>query len=224
MAVASLMNGSILAFDTSVTPGCAALVTPTSVNSHRLPMQGQPSEALMVHLQSWLHEKPKAIVVGIGPGSFTGVRVAVATAKGLALGYGDVPIVGVSSLGLQCLSMGGGPWAAAFDARRDEVFSAVYSMTGGTLLADEIDSPDATITRLRQICLDGVVTDGSDVANRIAHEQHCEPRAFAPDAAALIVLAAQRIELGNFDDPMTLLPQYLRAPIAERELNRQGDI
>jgi tRNA A37 threonylcarbamoyladenosine modification protein TsaB len=104
------------------------------------------------------------------------------------------------------------------DARRGDVFSAVYSMTGGALLADEIDAPDATITRLRQICLEGVGTDGSDVANRIAREQNCEPCAFSPDAAALVALAAQRIQAGDFDDPLTLLPKYLRAPIAECEL------
>jgi tRNA threonylcarbamoyladenosine biosynthesis protein TsaB len=68
----------------------------------------------------------RGIVVGAGPGSFTGVRVAAATARGLAVGL-DVPLYAFSSLA--CMAAGAGMQeavCAVFDARRSEVYAACY--------------------------------------------------------------------------------------------------
>jgi tRNA threonylcarbamoyladenosine biosynthesis protein TsaB len=71
------------------------------------------------------------IIVGSGPGSFTGVRVAAATAKGLARAL-RVPLLAVPSLAALAatVSVGRQPVCALFDARRDEVYAACYAVNG----------------------------------------------------------------------------------------------
>jgi tRNA threonylcarbamoyl adenosine modification protein YeaZ len=70
-----------------------------------------------------------AVVVGRGPGSFTGTRIAIATAKGLALGAG-LPLVAVSSLEAAAIDTGwwAGPVASILDARRGQVLFAVHAL------------------------------------------------------------------------------------------------
>ena len=83
-----------------------------------------------------------AIGVGIGPGNFTGIRIAVSAARGLALGLG-IPAVGVS--GFDALRFGmTGPCACAIDARRNEVYLQIFAADGARapMLAPGTDLPD----------------------------------------------------------------------------------
>jgi tRNA threonylcarbamoyladenosine biosynthesis protein TsaB len=84
----------------------------------------------------WPRGSLDRVAVGVGPGSFTGLRVGIALAQGIGLGLG-IPVVGVGSL----RSMAGavpaserGVRYAMLDARRDEVFLAAYSPDGAELL------------------------------------------------------------------------------------------
>lgn len=77
------------------------------------------------------------LAVGVGPGSFTGVRIAVATAKGLALATG-LPLWGVGSLDALAegaWALGEGVLVAALDARRGELFAAAWRATAGSRAA-----------------------------------------------------------------------------------------
>jgi tRNA threonylcarbamoyladenosine biosynthesis protein TsaB len=96
------------------------------------------------------------IAVGLGPGRFTGLRVGIATARGLAQSLA-AELVGVSSL--RALAGGAGERVvlAVIDARRGEVFAAAYAVTGG-LPADELLPPSV----LAPANISGVVTQARE--------------------------------------------------------------
>jgi len=77
----------------------------------------------------WPRSSVDRLGVGVGPGSFTGLRVGIALAEGLSVGL-DRPLIGVGSL--MAMAVGGlserphGPCCALLDARREELFAAVY--------------------------------------------------------------------------------------------------
>ncbi|MEC8051238.1 MAG: tRNA (adenosine(37)-N6)-threonylcarbamoyltransferase complex dimerization subunit type 1 TsaB, partial [Myxococcota bacterium] len=98
----SLMPGGVLIFDTSFDDGCLIWVKPSGeVISTTFDSSTRASEGLVETLETWMTTKDlqtlTGLVLGLGPGSFTGVRVAAATAKGLAAA-GDIQIFGLSSL------------------------------------------------------------------------------------------------------------------------------
>ncbi|MBO9429835.1 tRNA (adenosine(37)-N6)-threonylcarbamoyltransferase complex dimerization subunit type 1 TsaB [Sulfitobacter sp. R18_1] len=117
----------ILAFDTSAAHCAAALLSGDRILASRTePMTKGQAERIMVLCEELLSEARlayadlTALGVGIGPGNFTGIRIAVSAARGLALGLG-IPAVGVDAF--DALREGhDGPCACAVDARRDQVF------------------------------------------------------------------------------------------------------
>ena len=87
----------------------------------------------------WSRDELQRIAVGIGPGSFVGLRVGIALAQGLGLGLG-IPVIGVGSLRSLAAVVPPayeGARIALLDARRDELFAAVYAADGRELLAPD---------------------------------------------------------------------------------------
>jgi tRNA threonylcarbamoyladenosine biosynthesis protein TsaB len=85
----------------------------------------------------WTKASLDRVAVGVGPGSFTGIRVGIALAQGIALGLG-CPVLGVGSLRAMCRMVPDevpGTRCALLDARREEVFCAEYDATGVELRA-----------------------------------------------------------------------------------------
>lgn len=85
----------------------------------------------------WSQSSLERVAVGLGPGSFTGIRVGIALAQGIAAGLG-VPVVGVESLRTMAAAVPTwlpGARCALLDARRDELFAAAYDVAGEQLLA-----------------------------------------------------------------------------------------
>jgi tRNA threonylcarbamoyladenosine biosynthesis protein TsaB len=139
---------TVLAFDTSAAHCAAALLLPDGQVLSRLElMEKGQAERLMSLMQSLLADAGlnwrdvTRIAVGTGPGNFTGVRIAVAAARGLALGLG-VPAIGVTRL--EALAHGlPRPLTVIEDARRGEVYVQAF----GT------DEPEALVMDLSDLPL-----------------------------------------------------------------------
>lgn len=180
------------------------------------------------------------IAVGVGPGTFTGLRVGIATARGLAQSL-EVELVGVSSLralaepALRCEPAGSGGVLAVLDARRGEAFLAAYGLTEGGS-SEELVAPRALgPEELRGIVeqaetLRGEDQDGrwlavGDGAVRFRGELQDAGVAVAADDSSLHLLSAEAIcALGARGAPgavrEAILPDYCRRPDAEIALER----
>jgi len=159
------------------------------------------------------------IAVSIGPGSFTGLRVGLALAKGLAFA-GGIPIVGVPTLeALACMAnaSAGETVCAALDARKREVYAALFAVTPAGLervTPDLALAPAALAARLPPSCV--VVGDATDVYPEL-RVPGVTIRAFAdhpPRGGVIAQLGFRRLAAGDVDDAGALEPVYVRAPDA----------
>ncbi len=148
----------VLAFDTSAARCAAAVVSGDRVLAARdEPMEKGQAERLVPLLAEVLAEAGAEwgdvarIGVGIGPGNFTGVRISVAAARGLALGL-NVPAVGVTVFEAQALGLPR-PVAVVEDARRGEVYVQVFQADGEA--APMLKDPSELSASLGDVALTG---------------------------------------------------------------------
>jgi len=150
----------ILAIDTSTLVGSMALVRDGElVSEWSASVRASHGETLLPAVQRLLSAASTslhdidAFAVGIGPGSFTGVRIGVATVKGLALAEGK-PIVGVTSLRVLArgLSGGAGLRVPVVDAHKGEVYCAAYEIAEDGALVPRVEpfhaAPEQAAQRL----------------------------------------------------------------------------
>lgn len=157
------------------------------------------------------------IGVGVGPGGFTGLRIGIATARGLAQGLG-VPLVGVSSL--RALAEGaapGGPVLAVLDARRGEAFLAAYE-DGEERIAPRVARPEELPAiaarqdgRPWKAVGDGALRFCEELERGGAVVPARDDPAHRIGAAAVCGLAARAPDHGRD----AVVPDYLRVPDAE---------
>ena len=131
----------ILAFETTAKAGSVALLEDGKLLAESYQNTGLThSQTLMVMAEDMLKAAGKtmadvtAVAVAEGPGSFTGVRIGVAAAKGLAWG-GELPCYGVSTLESMALTLGiyEGYVCACMDARRNQVYNALFYVNSGVM-------------------------------------------------------------------------------------------
>lgn len=136
----------ILAIDTSTAACSAALVAADGACIERRDEQiGRGhSERLVPMIAELLGNRtPACIIVGVGPGSFTGIRVGIAAAHGLAIGWG-VEVQGMSSLALLAATMDhSGPIAAAMQGGHGELFVQQFTRGGGEPETELLNLPPA---------------------------------------------------------------------------------
>lgn len=177
-------------------------------------------------------EDLSGVAVGIGPGAFTGLRVILATAKGIAYAR-KLPLIGVSTLEALARGARGGPSGASLvpllDARKQEVYAGFYRREGERLveLAPKAAlSPKALVERLEDLPTPWAIFGEGYRAHRELIDEGSEGRRVElpdpprfPDAVDVAALAFEKgLEGANL---FTLEPDYLRRSDAELGWTRQ---
>ncbi|HSH12869.1 MAG TPA: tRNA (adenosine(37)-N6)-threonylcarbamoyltransferase complex dimerization subunit type 1 TsaB [Desulfurivibrionaceae bacterium] len=171
------------------------------------------------------------LAVSLGPGSFTGLRIGLSVAKGLALGIG-LPLLGVSTLdGLahQVVAPPGTKVCALLDARKQEVYAAHYvcGEDGRPVRAgaDQVLRPELLAENLAGPVLlvgDGTVTYRETFRARLgAAAIFAPPGSHFPRAATIGLLGEEKLARGELLDPVSSVPIYIRASEAEINLRKK---
>lgn len=171
--------------------------------------------------------------LGLGPGSFTGLRIGVSTVKGLAWTLGR-PVMGVSSLEALAMNLAGSGRGVfvcpLFDARKKEVYRGVYRPAGGRMerviddgaarpeaLADELAALDGEVVLLG----DGLVLYGDMLARKVPRCRRASEDLWLVRGSAVAALALAALADGlRPSDPADIRPRYKRR--SEAELKADG--
>ncbi|MBW1686513.1 MAG: tRNA (adenosine(37)-N6)-threonylcarbamoyltransferase complex dimerization subunit type 1 TsaB [Deltaproteobacteria bacterium] len=174
-------------------------------------------------------EAVEAFAISIGPGSFTGLRIGVATLKGFAFGT-ELPIAPVPTLAVLARAAPDAldPVVALVDARRGEFYAAAYRLEGAGREplpcepAEGVYTPEQLAPRLPPACLlvgEGVALCGERLRALARSDVRLGPAA-EPHARDVGILGARRIARGEAVAAAALLPHYVRR--AEAEVKRTG--
>lgn len=236
----------VLALDTTTRTGSVALVDDDRVidersgDAARTHAERLPGEIVaLLDAHGLAMSSVELFAVASGPGSFTGLRIGIATMQGLAF-VGGRRVVGVPALEalghLASLdSVADGYVAAWMDAHRRDVFAALYRVTPAPLFVPErlidvegptVGDPASTLSRWRQEIGDASVTvmgDGAQMfADLIARDAPAW-RVVSPPmlAGAIGRLALARARRGETVDAAGVRPLYIRRPDAELARDRR---
>ncbi len=224
----------ILAFETSAKAGSVALTEDGRLLGESYQNTGLThSQTLLTMAQELLTScgyQPsdvQAVAVANGPGSFTGVRIGVAAAKGFAWGA-ELPCCGVSTLEAMALGFGAhnGYVLSVMDARREQVYTATFHAENGQLRrvtedrAISLEELKKELISLKEPVF--LVGDGSILCYNTLSEDI--PALVLPPehrmhqrASGVALAAAALLQAGECCDGSTLTPNYLRVSQAERE-------
>jgi tRNA threonylcarbamoyladenosine biosynthesis protein TsaB len=215
----------VLAIDTATSTASVAVVEDGAVLAAEdvVTAPGAASEALMPLVARVLERAgvaPRAldaVAVGAGPGSFTGLRIGMATAKGIAFAAG-LPLWAVSSLA--ALALGAvrrgatGVIVPALDARRGEIYAGFYASDLTALAPERVLPPAALVTELTNLTMVHgtivrLVGDAADVYRTelggIGAEM-AEPRTPGAVEVALLALAGARVDVLGSGAPTYIRP------------------
>ncbi len=217
-----------LALDTSTPVGSVAIGRDAEVLAESLlRVRATHSEAVLPEIDRLLTgcglsaSDLQGLVVGGGPGSFTGVRIAAALAKGMCHARG-LELFSFSSLA--AVAAGAGcdrPVCAMFDARRGQVYAAGYLVDEGIreLFAPRAGPLDQVLTGIGEPgnwCFAGDGAGAGEDIIRTAGGHVLDPDTWVPSARSLLWLAAVDPDGGRVADPGSWEPGYVRLPAAQR--------
>ena len=225
----------VLALDTTTRDGSIAVLQDSTVRVQRA---GDPAVTHGQRLPTEIAEVLAAADAGIddvdlfavaaGPGSFTGLRVGIATIQGIAMGCGKrvVPVSALDALARSAIDPGG-TVAAWMDAQRGEVFAALYDMHGKRLLMPAVSADPAVVLKTWSATMDLVRTvfvgDGAVRHAGVLH-RHVGVEA-SIQAPPLLAPVIARIALENASSavlPHAIVPIYVRRSDAELARARRG--
>lgn len=232
MDMKKLHKPVILAMETATIFGSIALVAGNKCLAEFSLQTGETHSRRLLAGVDWVLRETglnwsmiDAVAVSLGPGSFTGLRIGLATAKGLAMAAG-VKLIGIGTLdGLaaQLFALGRILICPVLDARKEEVYCGFYRCdeAGIPRLMGEwwVISPEALCERIVEPVV--MLGDGVGGYNEIFKERLAglmmvpSPGLYFPRAATIGMLAVENWEQDIFLDPATAAPVYIRPSEAE---------
>lgn len=216
----------ILALETATDPGSVALWRDGEIVAGSCPDGRSNSETLLPLADELLREAGlgfpdlQGVAFGMGPGSFTGLRVSCGAAQGLALAR-DLPLLGICTLEAMALLCGGGRVIVALDARMGEVYYGLYE--GGVLQGEIGVHPPQSVPLPES---SGWIACGNGLAaypvlrERLSSVVEVWKPEVMPSAEAVLRLAAPRLERGESIDPADAAPLYVRNKVAQTVAER----
>ena len=232
---------TILNIETSTEVCSVALTSEGQVLDHRENYEGQTHATLLSQyvkeMLDYAHSremKIDAIAVSIGPGSYTGLRIGLSEAKGLAFGL-NVPLIGVNTLQLLSVSTMFNHfideddllYVPMIDARRMEVYTAAYNpalepvLEPQAMILDELSFQDL----IQQGYALVVMGNGSDKAQQVLHGYKVHfVEGVKPVAVDMLALAEKAFREQNFIDVAYSTPLYLKEFQATKPRNPILDV
>ncbi len=228
---------NVLSINTATRDGSVAITDGSSLIAEKcLNIQVTHSEKLLPAIDYLLKDTGRSLndmeyfAVTIGPGSFTGIRIGLSTVKGLAWAAGR-PAIGVSTLEALAHNI---PYTdrdicPLIDARKGEVYTAIFRTDGERLVRvceDVAIKPEMLVDMIERDTVmfgDGLERYGEFLKDRLGDRV-----VFAPDtywfvhASIIGYIAYRRILRGDVDDPISILPIYIRP--SEAELKRMKSL
>lgn len=228
----------VLALETS-TEYCSVALWQDGAIVERCESVGQKhSERLMPMIDSLLKESGvtmkqlDGIAFGMGPGSFTGVRIACGVTQGLALGA-NLPVIGVCTLEALAEASGHDRVIAVLDARMAEIYHAAYEKRGDDwdaasepCLCKPEDAPvvsgEGWFAAGSGFSVNPSASSGQALEVRYAGQLSGVDGTVVPQAAAIAALGARRLIRGEGVDAALALPLYLRDKVAMTTAEREA--
>jgi tRNA threonylcarbamoyladenosine biosynthesis protein TsaB len=229
------MSARILALDTATEACSVALSLDGVVDAHFELCAREHTQRILPLVEEMLARhhitlsQLDALAFGRGPGSFTGVRIGIGIAQGLAFGAG-LPLLGISTL----MTMAEAAWQrhgasrvlAAIDARMGEVYWAEYQRSEAGLWQGEASEavlkPEAALARMQQLSGTWMtVGTGWSAWPQLSAESALTLQASditLPAAEAMLPLAQQLWQQGGALPPEQVEPAYLRNEVAWKKL------
>ncbi|MBL28004.1 MAG: tRNA (adenosine(37)-N6)-threonylcarbamoyltransferase complex dimerization subunit type 1 TsaB [Rhodospirillaceae bacterium] len=217
---------NILAFDTATAACSAAVMAGGRIVAHRFELrEAGHAEHLMPMVEAVMEEAGLGyrdldrIAVTVGPGTFTGLRIGLAAARGLAIAA-DIPVLGVSTLetlaatAFDMAMKSGATVIAAIDARRGEVYAQAFEADGNPASSPAVLSlaDAAALAAGKDTVLVGTgATLLAPLIEAAGGTARCGEGPGLPDAGVLAEIAARRAIVPGVAPPA---PLYLRAPDA----------
>ncbi len=229
----------ILSIETSTQAGGVALMDEKRlIAEYRLDVVVRHSERILSAIDWLLKESGTkvsdldAIAISVGPGSFTGLRVGLATAKGLAIGQNKplvlIPTLEVFAAIFRYCNAWIVPW---IDARKSEVYWALFECEDGQIkrcTADAATTPEIALQEISVLIAGQTeqkkvlfVGDGASRYREAILKEMSDIARFPsplfqfPSAAAVAELALIKLEKGEICDPILAVPSYVRASTPE---------
>ena len=223
----------ILALETATIAGSVAIVDDNKglIGEVRVDVKVAHSERLMPSIEWLLNASGlsmndiDAFAVSIGPGSFTGLRIGLSTAKGLAFSTGK-PLVPVKTLDAFARTLVYSSYTVCpmLDARKNEVYAGLYKWEGDlckNIMPGTAIAPEDLLNKIKDKGPFLLTGDGTIKYHELIKKMLKKDAVFAPSyrmspsASTVAEIAFETLAEGDLPDPVSIIPFYIRKSEAE---------